>query len=62
MVAGQPNEGLVRLLSPESQYLIDLDVRFNRISIFRNLRLVSFYSNLLTYPPFWPKLPTYPPY
>ena len=44
MVKGQPNERLIRLLSPGSQYLIDLDEIFNGISNVRNLRLVSFYE------------------
>lgn len=44
MVEGQPNESLVRLLSPGSQYLIDLDERFNGVSNVRNLRLVCFYE------------------
>lgn len=44
MVEDQPNKPLVRLLSPGSQSLIDLDDRFNGISTVRNMRLVSFYE------------------
>jgi hypothetical protein len=44
MVHGQPNEGLIHLLSPESPFLVDLDQRFSGISTIRNTRLISFYE------------------
>jgi hypothetical protein len=44
MVEGQPNEALVRILSPGSRYLVDLDERFSGVSAIRKLRLISFYE------------------
>lgn len=44
MVECQLSEPLIRLLSPESRYLEDLDERLMGISTVRNMRLVSFYE------------------
>jgi hypothetical protein len=44
MVEGQPNVSLIRLLSPDSQYLSDLDEQFSSISTFRNVLILSAYE------------------
>jgi hypothetical protein len=44
MVESQSNEALIRILSPGSRYLDDLDERFSGVSTIRNLRLISFFE------------------
>ena len=44
MVGDQPNEALIKLLSPGSSYLSDLDDRFSGVALLRNIRLISVYE------------------
>lgn len=48
MVDTQPNENLIRFLSPNSQFLIDLDERFNGVSMLLKVQLISFYETELS--------------
>lgn len=48
MVKHQPNEDLVRDLSPGSSYLFHVEERFNGVHIQREFRVVSFYETKTT--------------
>lgn len=48
MVEGYPNESLIRLLSPDSTYLSDLDQQFSGIAHLANVRLISVYETKMT--------------
>ena len=44
MVRGYPNEALIMVLSPGSQYLFELDHQFNGIAHLADVRLISVYE------------------
>jgi hypothetical protein len=44
MVKGQPNASLVKLLSPNSLYLSQLDEQFGGLALIRDVRILSFYE------------------
>jgi hypothetical protein len=44
MVKGQPNASLVKLLSPTSVYLSQLDEQFSGLALIRDVRILSFYE------------------
>lgn len=48
MVLGQPNQDLIYLLSPESEYLSCLDDQFGGIALLGNIRLLSVYETAKT--------------
>lgn len=48
MVRHQPNEDLVRDLSPDSSYLFHVEERFNGVQVPRAFRVVSFYETKTT--------------
>ena len=48
MVEGHPNESLIRLLSPDSSYLSDLDQQFSGIAHLADVRLISVYETKMT--------------
>ena len=48
MVEGYPNESLIRLLSPDSTYLSDLDQQFSGIAHLADVRLISVYETKMT--------------
>jgi hypothetical protein len=49
MVKGQPNEHLVQLLSPDSDYLSLLNRHFSGIATIREIRLISAYETKLSH-------------
>lgn len=48
MVEEYPNESLIRLLSPDSTYLSDLDQQFSGIAHLADVRLISVYETKMT--------------
>jgi hypothetical protein len=48
MVDGQPNSDLIRLLSPDSEYLSSLNQRFSNIATLYDIRLISAYETKLS--------------
>jgi hypothetical protein len=48
MVDGQPNDNLIQLLSPDSEYLFSLNRRFSNIATLHNIRLMSAYETKLS--------------
>ena len=44
MVEGQPNQHLVKLLSPDSDHLISLSQQFSNIAVLRGIRIISAYE------------------
>jgi hypothetical protein len=48
MVKGQPNERLIQLLSPNSDYLSSLNRHFSGIATIREIRLISAYETKLS--------------
>jgi triacylglycerol esterase/lipase EstA (alpha/beta hydrolase family) len=51
MVDGNPNVGLVEVLSQESEYLRKLDEKFNGVMLLRRIRLISVYETARTQVP-----------
>lgn len=48
MVEGQPNQHLVKLLSPDSDHLFSLSQQFSNIATLRGIRLISAYETKLS--------------
>jgi len=48
MVKGQPNEGLIRMLSEDSHYLSSLNQHFSGIATLKEMRLISAYETKLS--------------
>ena len=48
MVKGQPNEDLIRLLTPGSNYLSNLDEQFTGVVLYQQIQLVSVYETSRT--------------
>lgn len=48
MVENQPNESLVEALAPNSEYLRDLEEKFDGIARLRNIRLISIFETQWT--------------